>query len=47
MLQHPDNAMKIATWLALISIFIGLLSIAGADNIGVFSKWIVGLFFKR
>ena len=27
LLQHPDNIVKIATWLAIISIGIGLLSI--------------------
>lgn len=42
MLQHPDNAIKIATGLALMSIFIGLLSIFGADKIVVFFKWITG-----
>lgn len=33
LVQHPDNAIKIATWLAIISIIIGLLGLLGFNRL--------------
>ena len=42
-LQHPDNGIKIAAWLAIISIIVSLIGAIGLQNIGSFFKWIAAV----